>query len=355
MKEDKNYKIKRRQTPYRPAPVLVSAPTVPYASASAPVPSEAVSVLTPAPEEETVPLLKFPMLEATGLVEHGFSTRLGGASSGMFTSLNLSFHRGDDQEAVMENFRRLARTFGIRMDQFVFTDQTHTTNVVQVTEKDAGRGLTLMPGFKDVDGLITDRPGLMLSAFFADCVPLYFVDPVRKAIGLSHSGWRGTVNRMGQATIQAMHRAFGTEASDLICAIGPSICSDCYEVGMDVAVPFARGFPGRVDEILTGETKEQYLTRHSREEAERAQEEKARTEAETVPGYHGRPGFAGKYMLDLWTANRIVLEEAGVRTNRIQVTDICTCCNSELLFSHRASHGKRGNLGAFLMLKEASD
>lgn len=335
LKEEKDYKIIRRQTPYVPAPVLVSAP-----------------------EEGTVPLLKFPMLASTGLVEHGFSTRLGGASKGMFTSLNLSFHRGDDREAVMENYRRLARTFGIRMDQFVFTDQTHTTRVEVVTEEDAGRGLTKMPGFRDVDGLITDRPGLMLSAFFADCVPLFFLDPVHRAIGLSHSGWRGTVNRMGRATIRAMCRAFGTEASDLICAIGPSICSDCYEVGMDVAVPFAKGFPGREDQILTGETREQYLERHGLEGT--AEGEARAAEGHTdwslhaaVPGYHGRDGFGGKYMLDLWTANRIVLEEAGVRPNRIQVTDICTCCNSELLFSHRASHGRRGNLGAFLMLKDS--
>lgn len=310
------------------------------------------------------------MLEGTGLVEHGFSTRRGGISTGIFSSLNLSFHRGDDREAVMENFRRLARTFGIHMDQFVFTDQTHTTTVAMVTEKDAGRGLTLEPAFKDVDGLITDQPGLMLSAFFADCVPLFFVDPVRKAIGLSHSGWRGTVNRMGQATILAMNRAFGTEASDLICAIGPSICSDCYEVGMDVAVPFAKGFPGREDEILIGETKEQYRKRHAPDETENAGKtsdaeetgnagkDLAADEIENdwdlhahVPGYHGPAGYRGKYMLDLWTANRIVLEEAGVRPNRIQVTDICTCCNSKLLFSHRASHGRRGNLGAFLMLK----
>ena len=262
---------------------------------------------------EKIPLLHFPLLEETGIVKEGFSTRLGGVSEGIFSTMNLSFTRGDEKEAVAENFKRIAAALQVDYNKFVFTDQTHTTNVRRVTEKDAGNGITKEKAFHDTDGLITDVRGLVLSTFYADCVPLYFVDPVHKAIGLSHSGWRGTVNRMGKATIEAMEMEYGSKPRDLRCAIGPSICQDCYEVSEDVAAEFKRAFAGHENELLT---KKQ----------------------------------GGKYQLDLWKANEIVLLEAGVLSEHLQITDICTCCNPDLLFSHRASHGQRGNLGAFLYL-----
>ena len=259
------------------------------------------------------PLLQFPALTDTGIVKHCFTTSAGGVSAGMFSALNLSFTRGDDPEAVTENYRRVARALEVDFERIVCSDQTHTTNVRVVTETDAGKGLVRPKDYTDVDGLITDVPGLTLATFFADCVPLYFVDPVHRAIGLSHSGWRGTVARMGKATLEAMKRQYGTCPEDVICAIGPSICQDCYEVSEDVAEEFQKEFPGHEEEILIDKGN-------------------------------------GKYQLDLWKANEIVLLEAGVRPEHLSVTDICTCCNPELLFSHRASHGKRGNLGAFLSL-----
>ena len=259
------------------------------------------------------PMLQFPALSGTGMVRHCFTTRLGGVSQGIFSTLNLSFIRGDDPEAVTENYRRVAQALDVDFRRIVCSDQTHTTNVRTVTEADAGKGLTRPKDYTDVDGLITNVPGLTLATFYADCVPLYFVDPVHQAIGLSHSGWRGTAARMGQVTLKAMKEQYGTDAEDVICAIGPSICQDCYEVSVDVAEVFWREFPNREAEIL---------------------EEKGN----------------GKYQLNLWKANEIVLLEAGVWPGHLSVTDICTCCNPEFLFSHRASHGKRGNLGAFLSL-----
>ena len=264
----------------------------------------------------TLPLLKYPLLEQTGIVEHCFTTRIGGVSKGIYESLNLSFTRGDEDAAVRENFRRLAGAMKTDVSKFVFTDQTHTTNVRRVTAEDAGKGIVKERDYTDIDGLITNEPGLVLSTFYADCVPLYFVDPVHRAIGMSHSGWKGTVGKMGAATITAMKREFGTEAKDLVCAIGPSICQDCYEVSEDVADAFKEAFPGHADEILLDKKN-------------------------------------GKYQLDLWGANEIVLTEAGVLKVKIAVTNICTCCNPDLLFSHRASHGKRGNLGAFIYLRNA--
>lgn len=265
----------------------------------------------------TLPLLKYPLLEQTGIVEHCFTTRIGGVSKGIYESLNLSFTRGDEDAAVRENFRRLAGAMKTDVSKFVFTDQTHTTNVRRVTAEDAGKGIVKERDYTDIDGLITNEPGLVLSTFYADCVPLYFVDPVHRAIGMSHSGWKGTVGKMGAATITAMKREFGTEAKDLVCAIGPSICQDCYEVSEDVADAFKEAFPGHADEILLDKKN-------------------------------------GKYQLDLWRTNEIVLTEAGVLKENIAVTNICTCCNPDLLFSHRASHGKRGNLGAFIYLRNAS-
>lgn len=261
------------------------------------------------------PLLHYPLLEQCGIVEHCFTTRIGGVSEGVCESLNLSFSRGDNPEAVMENYRRLSSTFGKTIDDFVCTEQTHTTTVLKVGKEEKGYGVTREKPYTDVDGLITNEPGVILSTFYADCVPLYFVDPVHKAIGLSHSGWRGTVGRMGQKTLEAMKEAFGTESKDVYAAIGPSICQDCYEISEDVAEHFYNEFRGHGEEILINKGN-------------------------------------GKYHLDLWKTNEIVLLEAGILPEHLAVTNICTCCNSEVLFSHRASQGKRGNLGAFLMLKE---
>lgn len=261
-------------------------------------------------------VLKYPLLEETGMVEHCFTTRIGGVSKGIFSSMNVSFTRGDDMAAVETNYRRLAEVMGTQYENFVFTDQTHTVNVRKVTAEDVGKGIVRERDYTDIDGLITNEPGVVLSTFYADCVPLYFVDPVHRAIGLSHSGWRGTAACMGKVTIEAMQREYGCRPEDMLCAIGPSICQDCYEISADVAEVFACEFAGHEEEIL----------RES-------------------------PKNPGKYHLNLWRANEIVLMEAGIRPEHIAVTDVCTCCNSEVLYSHRASHGQRGSLGGYMCLK----
>ena len=259
--------------------------------------------------------LTYPLLENTGIVKHGFSTRVGGVSEGVCSTMNLSFSRGDDEDAVRENYRRMARALDVEEDSFVFSQQTHTTNVRKVTLEDKGKGLTRPLDYQDVDGLITNVPGLCLSTFYADCVPLYFVDPVHKAIGLSHSGWRGTVGKIGAVTIQKMQEEYGSHPEDIIAAIGPSICQDCYEVSEDVIVEFQNNFDKKYWNDL----------------------------------YYKKDN--GKYQLNLWKANEIVLMEAGISREHMAVTNLCTCCNHEMLFSHRATQGKRGNLAAFLALK----
>ena len=267
-------------------------------------------------ENRGVTYLSFPILEDTGLVSHAFSTRLGGVSKGDFATMNFSFTRGDDRDDVLENYRRMAVALGVDRERMVLTWQTHTTNVRRVTEEDEGKGIVRDRDYRDVDGLITDIPGITLVTFFADCVPLYFLDPVHKAIGLSHSGWRGTVKRMGQVTVDAMKEAFGTRPEDIIACIGPSICGDCYEVGEEVADEFADAFHEKYHDVIL-------LKKQN-----------------------------GKYQLDLWKANEIVLKEAGIKGDNLAVTNICTYCNPQLLFSHRRTAERRGNLCAFLSLTE---
>ena len=263
-----------------------------------------------------VPFLSYPLLENTKVVNHGFSTRLGGVSTGHCATMNISTTRGDDPLAIAENKRRIAAAIGVDVDSMTFTHQTHTTNVRLVTKEDCGKGVYRPKDYTDVDGLITNDPEVVLATFFADCVPLFFVDPVNKAIGLSHSGWKGTAGKMGLCTVQAMTREFGSRPEDIRAAIGPSICQDCYEVSEDVIEAFAKIYKQEImDRICYGKS-------------------------------------SGKYQLDLWRANYEVFLEAGIRPEHIAVTDICTCCNPDRLFSHRASHGQRGNLAAFLALKQ---
>ena len=266
--------------------------------------------------EKEVPYLEYPLLTDTKIVHHGFSTRLGGVSQGCYASMNLSFTRGDDEAAVRENYHRIAKSIGVKCENMVLSQQTHTTNVRVVTEKDKGKGIVKPLDYTDVDGMVTNIHGICLVTFYADCVPLYFVDPVQKAIGLSHSGWRGTVGKIGKETIRKMEEQYGSDPKDILAAVGPSICMDCYEVSEDVILEFQKNFEERY-------WKDLFYRKEN-----------------------------GKYQLDLWKANEIIFKESGILPEHIAVTNVCTHCNSEILYSHRTSGDRRGNLAAFLALKE---
>lgn len=277
--------------------------------------------------ENGMDYLTFPSLSEAGIVSHSFSTRIGGASKGYFSETNFSFTRGDNKEDVEENYRRMAQIlgFGRTLDRFVTTFQTHTTNIMRITSDDMGKGVCKDRNYVDVDGMITNEPGIILTTFHADCPPIYFVDPVKKAIGLSHSGWKGTVGRIGARCVEAMEREFGTNPSDIICGVGPSICVDCYEISRDVADRFIEEF--KITDIPTFKMKT----------------------GEKTHILYKKPG--DKYQLNLWEAIRRTLIEAGVSEKNIAITDICTHCNPQYLFSHRTEGEKRGNLAAFLALK----
>ncbi len=278
-----------------------------------------------------VPVIKYKIFDKYDDIAYGFSTRFGGVSKAHLSSLNLSFSRGDDIDNVIINNLRFAKAVGYDFNERVFSDQVHDVKIRQVTREDTKKGLRIkldhqgnyiepVSGEENdiigIDGLVTDEPGIPLITFYADCVPLYFYDPVKKVVGLAHSGWKGTVNKIGSIMVEKMKAAYGCNPTDIVCAIGPSICMDCYEVSQDVA--------------------DQFNMAYTREELKRIM--------------YGKEG--GKYQLNLHEACKINFLNAGILEDNIAMPDLCTCCNPNVLFSHRASEGKRGNLAAVIMLKQ---
>ena len=255
--------------------------------------------------------ITFPKLTECGAVRHVFSTRLGGVSEGQYKSMNMSFSGGDDWEKVEKNYQILCGAVGIETSHLVLSKQTHTANVRTVTREDCGTGYT-KPSFQDIDGLITDQPGVALVTQYADCTPLLFCDPVRKVAATSHAGWRGTVQQIGAVTVEKMVNEFGCDPKNIIAAIGPCIGECCYEVDTPVYSAFSK-LALDMDKFLFKKDSEHW-------------------------------------MLDLREANRQILVNAGVLPENIDISDICTCCNSDELHSHRATGGKRGNLAAIIEL-----
>lgn len=268
-------------------------------------------------EKENVTYITFPKLSkhSEDLI-HGFSTRIGGVSKEHLGSMNLSFTRGDERENVLENHRRFGKALGYDENQLVFSNQVHLTNFHKVTKEDCGKGITRESDILEIDGLVTNEPGVPLITFYADCVPLFFYDPMQKVIAMAHSGWKGTVERIGAKMISYMQEEYDSNPKDIVCAIAPSICQKCYEVSEDVALRFL--------EVFGNDYGEELLYKKDN----------------------------GKYQLNLHKACEITLLDAGIKPEHLDITDICTCCNPEFLFSHRASNGMRGNLAGVMMLKE---
>lgn len=256
----------------------------------------------------------FPAFDRLDFVRHGFSTRLGGVSRGTFASMNLSFTRGDDPAAVTENFRRFCTAIGVEMEKVVVSAQTHTDNVYNVTSADCGRGVTRERGYTDIDGLITDEPGVVLCTQYADCVPLFFVDPVRRVVATSHAGWRGTAAGIGAVTVERMVSDYGCRREDILVGIAPSIGKCCFEVDTPVYDAFCK-VPVFNEECFTAHPND-------------------------------------KFHIDLWEVNRRHLLNVGVKAENITVTDLCTKCHSDVFWSHRVTGDARGSLAAFIGISD---
>lgn len=262
--------------------------------------------------ENGVCYITFPALEQCG-VKHAFTTRIGGVSKGVYSSMNMSFFRGDDAADVTENYRRICEIIGTDYRRCVLSKQTHTTNIRIVTESDAGKGIICERDFDDTDGLITDVPGITLVTQFADCTGLLFCDPKKRVIAASHAGWRGTAGEIGRLTVEKMHDSFGCDPGDIRAGIAPSIGPCCFEVDQPVIDQFEKIKSYDVSKVIKDDGN-------------------------------------GKYHVDLWKANCLSLLSAGLREENISVTDICTKCNSDVFFSHRVTGFDRGNLAALICL-----
>lgn len=272
----------------------------------------------------------FPILDQFDFIVNGYSTRAGGVSTGDVGQMNLSLARevamhmeASEEESrakVRENHERLASAIGYTTDALIFSNQTHTDNIRIMQDIDRGNGFTRPNEYHDTDGMMTDITGQALMTFYADCVPLLIVDPVHKAIANVHSGWRGTIKGIGAKAVRMMHEVYGSDPSKMVAAIGPSICMDCFEVSKDVAEKFLDKYDASVSKKMVREGR---LTETGEQ----------------------------KYHVDLQLACMENFLEAGLKKQNVSVPDLCTSCNMEHLFSHRASHGRRGNQAAVLMLR----
>lgn len=263
---------------------------------------------------EGVPYLTYNSLSEITFINHAFSTRLGGVSEGEFASMNLAFNRGDKPDNVIQNYKLLCESAGFEFESLTASSQDHNTYVRAVTSANKGTGIYKPKDIESVDALVTNEKGITLVTYYADCTPLFFVDIRNKAIGLAHAGWRGTVGRIGEKVIKKMTELYNTNPSDIVAAIGPAISVCCYEVDKPCADNFTA--------------------------LERLETEKFVFSKQN-----------GKFMIDLLETNRQILVSAGVKSENITVSDICTNCNSDLLWSHRATKGKRGTMCAMMCIK----
>ena len=264
-----------------------------------------------------VPFLACPAFDAAGGVVHGFSTRQGGVSSGIWSSLNLGFKRGDDPDRVRENYRRFCAAIGADMDRVVKSHQVHGCCVRPVTAADAGVDVCT-PAPYEADGLITDEPGLCLTVFSADCVPVLLFDPVRRVIAAVHSGWRGTAQAIAAQAVEQMAGEYGCRREDILAAIGPGISQCCFETHDDVPQAMTEAFGDRAAPFIL-------------------------------------PAEGGKFRVDLKGIIRHCLTRAGLRPDHIAVSSHCTACMPEYYWSHRIMGGQRGSMAAMIQLTGRED
>lgn len=266
-------------------------------------------------ENKGVPYLTYNRLSDIDFIRHAFSTKHGGVSKGEWTSMNFAFSRGDNPENVLENYKIFSDAVGFDYNSLVTSSQDHHTYVRPVTKNECGIGIWKEKDMMSVDALITNEPNVTLVTHYADCTPLFFVDTVGKAIGLAHAGWRGTVGKIGEEVIKKMTALYGTNPSNVVVAIGPAISKCCYEVDEDCAENFYN---------LKDLDNSKFIF----------------------------PKEDGKYMIDLLETNRQIVMRAGVKKENIVLSDLCTKCNSDLLWSHRATNGHRGTMCAFMCIEK---
>lgn len=252
-------------------------------------------------------------IAAAGGAAHGFSTRLGGVSTGIYACLNLGANRGDDPALVRENYSRFCAAIGAERAELVFSSQVHGDVVRAVTSADAGKGLDRSADY-DADGLVTDVPGLALTVFGADCLPVLLYDPERRVVAAVHAGWRGTALGIVNRAVEQMCAHYGSAAEHILAAIGPGIDKCCFETHEDV--------PNAMTEAMG---------------------------AAALPFIEVLP--SGKFRVDLKGLNAKRLLQGGLLPEHIAVSGDCTVCRSDKYWSHRVTRGERGSQAALIALR----
>lgn len=263
--------------------------------------------------KSAVGFLTFKKLEEYKFIRHAFSTRLGGISKNEYKSMNLRINCSDKYENVIENYKLFCSATNIDFNSLTFTSQTHTNNVRLITSKDKGVGIHKPQNMNNIDALTTNEKGITLVTFHADCIPIFIVDPINKAIGLAHSGWRGTASKIAQNLLNVMRENYSSLPQNLICCIGPGIEKSCFEV----------------DDKVLQEFKKSGISNQNKYIQEKSND---------------------KFLIDLPGLNKQILLDNGVNNNNIFVSDLCTKCSNDLLFSHRQTGNKRGTMAAMIQL-----
>ena len=251
-------------------------------------------------------------IDAAGGAAHGFSTRLGGVSEGMWESLNLGVNRGDDPDHVRENYRRFLKAIGAEGGRMAMTNQVHRGTVRTITTADVRTDPYDRPAY-EADGLMTDLPGVALLVYSADCIPVLFYDPVRRVIAAVHAGWRGTAAGIATTAVEQMVDVYGCRPADILAAVGPGIGPDCFETHEDV--------PNAMTAALS-----------------------------TAVLRHIKIKENGKFAVDLKNINAMRLEQAGLDPAHIAVSHVCTSCNPDKFWSHRKLGTNRGSMAAAIQL-----
>jgi YfiH family protein len=252
-----------------------------------------------------------PYLNVTNVV----TTRLGGRSGPPYDSLNLALHVGDDPDAVLENRAIVAQVLGFEPEAMTLAEQVHGSSVVVVRPADRGKGAVIEDdAVSDTDAMITDEADLPLAVLVADCVAVSLYDPGKIVIGVAHAGWKGTLGRVVEKTIEAMAAAYGTNPGDVLAGLGPSIGSCHYEVGREIAQAYGETF---------GEDAARFLLEDPR----------------------------GSFRLDLRKANSHQLRRAGVSSDHIEVGGPCTACSPDLFYSHRRDGPRTGRIAGVISLR----
>ena len=260
-----------------------------------------------------IPYLQSTLLAKSGVVDHGFSTRLGGCSTGPSASLNTAFHTKDSAENVIENRRRFFDIFNYDYRKTVSAIQVHGTDLAVFDSSNHGEGAFPGSARRECDALVTTKKGLPLAAYAADCMLIYIVSAEKPLVALAHAGWRGTLGEIGPRVIDFIKKQYGIQPENLLAALSPSICRDCYQVDSETANKFA----------LAGWNEQPYME----------------TQAD------------GTYKLDLKEINRTQLHRCGVKKDNLDYSSLCTSCNKKLFYSYRRDFGSTGRMIGFAALK----